>query len=35
MNEFEKTPFLSLRNVPFWGGVAFVVVVIGLIMWLQ
>jgi hypothetical protein len=35
MSEFEKTPFLSARNVPFWAGVVLVILVIGLVAWLR
>lgn len=34
MPEFEKTPFLSPRNVPFWASVVFVLLVAGLVVWL-
>lgn len=34
MPEFDKTPFLSPRNVPFWAGVTFVALIIGLVIWL-
>lgn len=32
--EFPPTPFISPRNLPFWAGVTFVLIVIGLIYWL-
>lgn len=35
MNELEKTPFFSPRNVPLWGGVLLVLVVIALVVWLR
>ena len=31
--EFEKSPFFSLRNVPFWMGLALAVVVACIIVW--
>lgn len=34
MTELPNTPFLSPRNVPFWGAVVFVAIVAALIMWL-
>lgn len=32
--EFPKVPFLSPRNVPLWGGVVFVAIVVAMIAWL-
>jgi hypothetical protein len=34
MTDFPKTAFLSPRNVPFWGGVVFVIIVGAMIVWL-
>ena len=34
MNELQKTPFLSPRNVPLWAGGALVLIVIALVAWL-
>lgn len=34
MTDLPKAPFLSPRNVPFWGGVVFVAIFAALIVWL-
>jgi hypothetical protein len=34
MTELPKTAFLSPRNVPFWGGVVLLLIVVGIIAWL-
>ncbi len=34
MPELETTPFFSPRNVPLWAGVVFVLIVIGMVVWL-
>lgn len=35
MDPFEKTPFLSPRNVPLWAGVVMALIIAGLIFWLH
>jgi hypothetical protein len=34
MQPLEKAPFLSPRNLPFWAGVAFVVIAAAMVVWL-
>jgi len=34
MTELPKTPFLSPRNVPLWAGVALIVAVVAIVLWL-
>lgn len=34
MTELPKTPFLSPRNVPLWAGLALIVAVVAIVLWL-
>ncbi|MET0273319.1 MAG: hypothetical protein ABW360_10035 [Phenylobacterium sp.] len=34
VTEFEATPFISPKNVPFWAAVTVALIVVGMVLWL-